>query len=119
MFDNINCEVPLPVAGFEGREFQTKDTPNQFLDNYKIDSESQLWVEEYDIVDRSDPTAEGISRIFGRLSRENKRWKMVNDFTGNIKFYDFENPAESKNLKSFSADFIDGKLNGDIKEVSR
>ena len=38
---------------FEGEEYQTKDTPSQLLDNYKIEQEPvsgnwYLWHEEYD-----------------------------------------------------------------------
>ena len=33
---------------YEGQKYQTKDTPRQLLDNYKIDELGQLWVEEYD-----------------------------------------------------------------------
>ena len=39
MFDNIQ---------YQDQEYQTKDTPRQLLDNYKIDELGQLWVEEYD-----------------------------------------------------------------------
>jgi hypothetical protein len=44
MFDHIK---------YQGREYQTKDTPAQMLDNYKIEQDAEsgewhLWYEEYD-----------------------------------------------------------------------
>ena len=33
---------------WEGRRYQSKDTPRQMCDNYKIDELGRLWEEEYD-----------------------------------------------------------------------
>src|ERR1044072_492742 len=96
MFDYIRCEAPLPLPdGFsldcvddDGRgPFQTKDTPNQFMDQYVIRSDGTLWVEEYDVEDHSDPKAEGIMRIVGCMTRVNKRWVRLYDPKGEIRFY--------------------------------
>jgi hypothetical protein len=102
MFDYIRCKYPLPVAGANDTEFQTKDTPAQYLDHYEISETGELLHETYDTVDRSDPNATGLNRIFGIMSRENKKWEPVESFTGEIRFYsdDFE----------FSAYFEHGKL---------
>lgn len=42
LFDYIRCEYPLP-DGFDGDvEYQTKDTPNQYLDRYTIAEDGRL-----------------------------------------------------------------------------
>jgi hypothetical protein len=89
MFDNLICEYQLKEE-HQAFLFQTKDTPNQFLDHYRIDRHGQLWVQEYDLVDKSDPSAEGIERMFGCMSRVNERWKKITDYNGSIRFYTLE-----------------------------
>jgi hypothetical protein len=86
MFDHITCKFGIAQEHKE-LEFQTKDTPNQSLDNYRIDDSGQLWVEDYDVEDRSDPNAKGWDRFVGCITRVNKRWEKINNFTGNINFY--------------------------------
>jgi hypothetical protein len=87
MFDNIQCEYPLPGLP-EGLiiEFQTKSFDCPFLDNYKITKQGELLVEDFDIEDRSDPNAEGLMRLVGCMAKIPKGWSPVN-FTGNINFY--------------------------------
>lgn len=88
MFDWIRCEYPLPdEPNGASLRFQTKDTPNQMLDDYRIDVNGELWVTTYDIEDRGDPNAEGVRRIFGMMTRVNEREERVTDFTGTINFY--------------------------------
>jgi hypothetical protein len=89
MFDYIKCNYPLPVKGANELEYQTKDTPAQFLDRYTIGKDGSLWHEEYDIEDHSDPKAEGLARVIGCMTRVRKRWNRVNGFTGEIRFYTF------------------------------
>jgi secreted PhoX family phosphatase len=88
MFDWLCCEYPLPdEPNGASLHFQTKDTPNQMLDEYRIDATGDLWVQNYDIEDRSDPKAEGVARIYGMMTRVNERWERLTDFTGTIEFY--------------------------------
>ena len=129
MFDNIKSHYPLPVAGFQDRVFQTKDTPNQRLDNYKIHEDGTLWVEEYDIEDQSDcgiwerenPGLEipeyltGWESICGCMARINKRW-VASDFSGEINFYNFL--KDEKGWIEFQGIFEKGKLVGEIKLIS-
>jgi hypothetical protein len=93
MFDTIRCEYPLPappqLAGAQGLEYQTKDTPIQFFDNYKISADGFLYHLDYDIEDRSDP---------------------IDDFTDTIAFYTFACPEYSRGWIEFEADFTNGKL---------
>lgn len=85
MFDNITCKYPLPTA--QDEVFQTKDLENA-LDNYEIRHNGTLWIEEYDVEDRSDPNAEGIARIFGMMCRVNERWAR-SYFSGQVDFYTY------------------------------
>ena len=96
MFDNLRCEYPLPVPGANEREYQTKDTPSQFLATYFITKDGKLthiephW-EEYDPGDLTTL----------------KAYK-DDDFTGEIRFYDCD--REGKNWLEFSAYFWKGDL---------
>ena len=115
MFDYIRCKYPLPEDGFVDHWFQTKDTPNQSLDDYEIREDGSLWVKKYDTEDRSDHNAVGLravglKRFFGFFSRVNKRWSPEN-ITGEILFYGFP----TKNYHDggwieFSAYFVSGKI---------
>lgn len=93
MFDYIKCKIPLNldtgkgIKDFSDLIYQTKDTPNQFLDEYEIRKNGTLWVQQYDTEDHSDPNAEGIMRMVGCMTRVNLRWARVRDFTGEIRFY--------------------------------
>ncbi|CAN5375792.1 hypothetical protein BH09SUM1_BH09SUM1_02520 [soil metagenome] len=113
MFDFIKCEYPLLPDGANEREYQTKDTPAQFVDYYEIRKDGTLWHEEYDIEDRSDPNAEGIEGFIGCMTRVNERWVQVSDFTGEIRFYRCNRGGED--WLEFSSYF----LNGQIQQVNR
>ena len=114
MFDFLKCQAPLPEPGWEGRVFQSKDTPSQMMDQYQIREDGTLWHENYDIEDRSDPHAEGIDRIAGIMTQVNKRWEACSDFTGEIRFYDTQTLSPRKGWIEFSAYFVNGKLSHDI-----
>lgn len=107
MFDYLKCKYPLPDAGDNDLEYQTKDTPAQFLDNYEIRADGSLWHLDYDIEDKSDPNAEGLARWAGRISHVNERWEPV-PFTGEIRFYHY---ASETGRTEYSAYFVNGMLN--------
>lgn len=87
MYDVVKCEYPLPDGhNPTGEEYQTKDTPAQLLDTYRIAADGRLEHELYDIEDQSDPKAEGVERIFGMMTRVNKRFEGVS-FHGALVFY--------------------------------
>lgn len=117
MFDNLRCEYPLPVDGANELLFQTKDTPVQFLDLYKIDVDGQLWHENYEVEDQSDPNAEGFARLAGCCTRVNQRWEKEN-FLGVITFYSMLDEEDESSWVEFSAEFIDGKLRKMTHSVS-
>jgi hypothetical protein len=72
MFDNIK---------YCNEEYQTKDTPTQLLDNYKIEND-QLWYEEYDA-----EWEDGAGLFGGGIRKFNERWVLCDDFDGLIRFY--------------------------------
>jgi len=100
MFDNIQ---------YQGEQYQTKDTPSQLLDNYKIEQDLTsghwlLWHEEYDAnwVDDEDRFGGGY------MKQSNHRWVPCADFDGNLRFYHEE--------REFQALFMDGRMLK-IKEI--
>ena len=107
MFDNLF---------YKDEEYQTKDTPAQLLDNYKIEQNPEdgswyLWHEEYDTdwVDDADRWGGGYSKQY------NHRWVACGDFDGVLRFYrsDKENPDCWIEFKTL---FMDGRMIK-IKEV--
>lgn len=121
MFDYLKCHYPLPVAGFEGRTWQTKDTDSQFLDLYEIREDGTLWHEEYEIKDASkyakwkaenpgkhEPEFSAEDKFIGCMSRTDRRW-VRDEFTGEINFYDFADPLADLNDSSVDAGWIEFK----------
>ena len=68
---------------FEGQQYQTKDTPNQLCDNYRIDDLGRLWEEQYDAEWQPDSQ----SLFGGHIHQSNQRWVECRDFTGLMRFY--------------------------------
>lgn len=100
---------------YEGHEYQTKDTPNQALDNYKIEHDQDsghvfLWRENYDA-----EWVDGEGLFGGSMKTSNHRWVHCWDFDGNIRFYRaaLEDKHESWKQDAwieYSALFMDGRL---------
>jgi hypothetical protein len=67
---------------YRGDEYQTKDTPAQLCDNYRIE-DNQLWYEEYD----SEWVDDGRQLFGGGLQKSNERWVLCNSFDGLVRFY--------------------------------
>ena len=105
MFDNLY---------YEGKEYQTKDTPNQAIDKYKIETDQDsghqyLWVEEYDCEWVEEPER----LLGGYLKQFNERWVCCHDFDGVIQFYreDKENGGYKNDAWiEYKALFMDGKV---------
>jgi hypothetical protein len=100
MFDNIQ---------YKGDEYQTKDTPSQLLDNYKIEQDQTsghwfLWHEEYDVDWVEEPDRFG----GGYMKQSNHRWVHCAEFDGNLRFYNSD--------REYRTLFMDGKMIK-IKEV--
>jgi hypothetical protein len=98
MFDNLY---------FEGHEYQTKDTPAQLLDNYKIEN-GGLWYEKYDAEWDDDAGIFG-----GGLRKFNEHWVFCDDFDGLVRFYREDNDNggyKNDAWIEYKALFMDGKL---------
>lgn len=74
---------------YKGKEYQTKDTPAQMCDKYKIetnhdDGHTYLWHEAYNA-----KWVEDKDSLFGsRIETWNHRWECCQDFDGVINFYE-------------------------------
>lgn len=95
---------------YEGKEYQTKNTPNQFLDKYKIEPDqesghSYLWVEEYD----AEWTEDKEALLGGYLRHFNERWVRCDKFDGLICFYRSLDKKHSE-WEDFEALFMNGRL---------
>jgi hypothetical protein len=119
MFDYLQVDVPLP-DGFEGRRFQTKSTPAQFLDLYKITPDGRLLYEQYEsytVPEEERPgykeykeTGNDLLLLRGSLGRRNVRW-VDTDYHGDIEFYDWsEDGNQSSGLVRFRVRFTEGTL---------
>jgi hypothetical protein len=99
MFDNLE---------YRGRQYQTKDTPLQTLDNYKIEQDQTsghwyLWHEEYDSewVDSED------GFLGGTLVQSNERWIRCDNFDGEIRFYYYRSDEDQEEYRAL---FMDGQM---------
>lgn len=70
---------------YNGKNYQTKDTPHQFMGEYEIRGKelwfnnlNQVWVEDEDAL------------FGGRLISESDEWYQLGNFDGAIRFYDDE-----------------------------
>ena len=98
MFDNLE---------YRGRQYQTKDTPLQTLDNYKIEQNQDdghwyLWHEEYD-----SEWVEGEGLFGGSIRQSNERWVCCYDFDGLIRFYYYRSEEDQE---EYQALFMDGRM---------
>ena len=99
MYDYIIPECKLPVEVPDGIEWQTKDTPAQFLDTYRITPEGQLIHGAYtfETVPKSERDTHGLP-LFRRANPHDEPC----DFTGSIMFYGGD--------YKFCAFFVNGQL---------
>jgi hypothetical protein len=98
MFDHVH---------YRGREYQSKDTPEQSLDNYKIEQDQDsghwyLWHEEYDAEWIED---EGL--FGGCIKQSNQRWVCCHDFDGEIRFYHYRSEEDQEEYRAL---FMDGRM---------
>ena len=81
---------------YDGKEYQSKDTPAQLCDRYKIEREQvsgrmYLWHEAYKAEwIRNEKTISGYE-----LKTSDHHWVHCNDFDGVINFYRQDRPIEA------------------------
>ena len=107
MYDALTCQYPLPegYAEMQDREFQTKSFES-LLEHYTITPEGELWVTraEHEWVEDS-------SSVLGGYARTIRRWEeRVEDYHGDVYFYDFREPDIPRGLVTFRARFTRGNL---------
>jgi len=99
MFDSIH---------FEGKEYQTKDTPEQALDTYEIRGDELWWRKtEHDWVEDED------AMFGGYLQETSHEWIFCENFDGLIRFYreDEDNGGYKNNAWiEYKALFMNGKI---------
>lgn len=90
---------------YKGEKYQTKDTPNQFMDDYEIRDDGTLWVEDYDC----EWVKEDESLFGGYMNKINLRDRFLFEFIGEIRFYR-EIDYKKDLWKEYSAYFVDGQM---------
>ena len=98
MFDYIH---------YKGHEYQTKDTPDQFMSHYEIRGD-ELWIKRVESEWVDDDSIFG-----GRLQEVSHEWIFCEYFDGLIHFYreDDENGGYKNDAWiEYKALFMDGKI---------
>jgi len=91
MFDFLKCDYPLPI-GYEklqDHEFQTKDTPEQYLLRYLITKDGRLkegYEKKEEVVAEETEQEEG-SRLSSLIKKRKEQQEEFLDFHGDINFY--------------------------------
>ena len=128
MYDYVKCEYPLPVVGANELQYQTKDTPCQWMDLYVIKDNGTLWHEEYDTEDHSEaaqwktghpgePVPEelnGLRSFAGCMTRVNKRL-VREDLTGVIRFGNWD---KDRGMIEWCVLFENGQLK-DLQQLTK
>lgn len=94
---------------YQKKQYQTKNTPSQALEYYKLKDDGTLWHENYDATWVEDST----SLFGGGIARSNIRDEFCEDFTGIIRFY---RSIGNDDWEEFEAIFSKGKMN-EIREL--
>lgn len=86
MFDNVTMNYPVPELPDHEWEWQSKDTPAQYLDHYEIREDGTLWHHAYDarVEDNDDDAPLGFL-----MYRDNERWERVL-FDGELEIHDVQ-----------------------------
>ena len=146
MFDHFKIELPLPelpqaiLNRYKLKDnlsseviFQTKDTPNQAMSLYNVDSTGQLLVEkiegywEYPKTEELE-TSLSLWNKLGNYIETSRCWEKV-DFTGSITFYesyhhqDYSTELYDKEnsylryeygMIDYQVQLVNGKVRGDV-----
>jgi len=84
MFDDVKCYYPTPWPDSQTRQWRSKDTPAQCLDQYEIRADGTLWHEEYE--SRFEKNEEAPLGFY--IHCDNRRWVQMSEFTGSLEIYD-------------------------------
>jgi hypothetical protein len=101
LFDRVCCRYPLPDPECQDLEYQSKDTPSQWMDNYEITPEGYLLHESYE---------HGADRWPGHASTENPKWVRV-EYRGELEIHTIlEPPDQPGRWVSYLFWFRDGRV---------
>lgn len=161
MFDNLKCELLLPGLPQEVLDrwknkvedvntssdivFQTKDTPNQSMSLYNIDSTGQIYLqnvegywEEPKINTEDSDNVESFSSFLntlGKYHETSRTWEAI-EFNGSINFYEsYDHPDKPKygdelyddeddrfryvmGWIEYQVQLVNGKVHGDVILIS-
>jgi hypothetical protein len=98
MFDIVIVESPLPdVGAAEVNEWQTKDFPDPYLENYTITADGRLLRERIHDEDQSDPQYPigTFERLARSMTRIHDGWDDLH-FHGILNFYGDKYSGESR-----------------------
>lgn len=115
LFDYITCEMPLPETPTPppGDDFQTKDTPDQYMTTYTITADGRLtWrpyhLEEVPQHERPYPDGDGLLGAMGSIRRVEKEPEAI-PYHGDIHFCHYREPGE---WWEYRARFTEGVCSG-------
>lgn len=106
MFDYIRFKVPLPESPPD-LEWQTKDTPEQYLGTYEVREDGKLYWEK-----RTQEWVTDLDSLLGRALKTTSTEWLPCCFTGGITFYSYEG-KDTKKWWEYSAYFV----NGEVKSI--
>lgn len=120
MFDYLLFEAPLPgiedEPDLQESVFQTKDF-DCIMDAFTIKANGELWGEQYDIEDQSDPNATGLARLAGMMTRTNTRPQRLPNFSGEVTFYTDYGPRNPNGFGTGWIKFEATLFRGDLQSV--
>lgn len=107
MYDELTCKYPLPdgYADMQDLEFQTKSFESN-LDHYTISADGELWITKGE----GKWVQPGSSVLSGHYELEREWDERIEDYHGDVFFYDFRVKDVPENLVTFRARFKHGKL---------
>lgn len=85
VFDYVTCHYPLPTEIPPGRDWQSKDTPAQYLDHYEIRQDGTLWHQDYRLRVETEP--DGVFSL--QMHRDNPEWR-PEPYTGELEIHDYD-----------------------------
>ena len=103
---------------YEGKEYQSKDTPNQLCDRYKIERDHQNKLRLYYEAYKAKWVNDDSTPLGHRLETWDHHWIHCDDFDGLIHFY--RQDKEHDAWIEFKALFMDGvvlkigKINNEV-----
>lgn len=99
-FDNARCKYPLPwpeAADF-GEQWQTKSPDAPWGELWEIREDGTLWHQDCEYEDRSDPNAEGFTRLLGSMTPVNHRWQHMAYWNGEFEIHHYIDPPDKPSV---------------------